>query len=151
VEIQLHSFLPSALDDQSTSWPDPLFLGKRHCPHLTRSLGTREPLWSFWRTEKCTAVACYRTPDHPVHSPATKPNAPFRVHVAHKPPTAFVAHLTRGTFTNFRNLEAKFVTFSTVMQHTISKVANYCASLDRIHAYKMTVLCFVTAHAFTQH
>jgi hypothetical protein len=77
------------------------------CPHLTWSFGVRESVWTFWRTEKCTAVACYRTPDHPVNSPATKPNAPFRVHVAHKPPTAFVAHLTCGTFTDFRNLRGQ--------------------------------------------
>lgn len=155
LEIQLHSFLPSALDDQSASCPDPLFLGKRPCPHLMRSLGAREPVWAFWRAERFAAVACYRTrtPDLPVHSPATKPNAPFRVHVAYKPPTTFVAYLICGTFADLRNLEVKSVTFCTVMQHTVSKVATYCASLEIlvIHAYKMTVLCFVTAHALAQH
>jgi hypothetical protein len=106
VEIQLHSFLLSALHDQSFSCPDPLFLGNKTCSHNAKPGGSRAGL-GVLENRKVYCCCLFRTPDHAVRSPATTSNAPFRVHVAHKPPTAYVAHLVCGTLTDLRNLRGQ--------------------------------------------
>jgi hypothetical protein len=72
IEMQLHSFLPSALDGSKwwTSRPGRFTHGEEPRFRLSRRLDVwaLQPVWTIWRREKSIAPAGMRTPDRPARS-----------------------------------------------------------------------------------